>query len=269
MGMVMALKQQPQDAIAHYRTAVGGSPTMPTSGSTSRWRWPTSATLRAHSASSRRPPVFAPSTRWRMSSPVSCCSRARNRARPRKRSSWRSRSIRTTRTLGQIWSGRDRSSRTPHGDQYPAPRLKNVAILRRMWRIIIALTLITAPALWAQTPASKTDEAAVRALIDRYVNARDARDEKAIEALFTTDADQYTTAGEWRRDGRQSSPAPRSPPSKILATGALTSKPCDSFRRTWRLPMAGTTSPAARKNAGRRWSSGARRARGASPRSGI
>ena len=68
-----------------------------------------------------------------------------------------------------------------------------------MWRIIIALTLITAPALWAQTPASKTDEAAVRALIDRYVNARDARDDKAIEALFTTDADQYTTAGEWRR----------------------------------------------------------------------
>jgi hypothetical protein len=42
-----------------------------------------------------------------------------------------------------------------------------------MWRIIIALTLITAPALWAQTPESKTDEAAVRALIDRYVNARD------------------------------------------------------------------------------------------------
>jgi uncharacterized protein (TIGR02246 family) len=71
-----------------------------------------------------------------------------------------------------------------------------------MWRIIFALTLITAPALWAQTPPSKTDEAAVRALIDRYVNARDHRDEKAIEALFTADADQYTTAGEWRR-GRQ------------------------------------------------------------------
>ena len=68
-----------------------------------------------------------------------------------------------------------------------------------MWRIIIALTLITAPALWAQAPESKTDEAAVRALIDRYVNARDHRDEKAIEALFTADADQYTTAGEWRR----------------------------------------------------------------------
>ena len=68
-----------------------------------------------------------------------------------------------------------------------------------MWRIIFALILITAPALGAQTPASKTDEAAIRALVDRYVNARDARDEKAIEALFTSDADQYTTAGEWRR----------------------------------------------------------------------
>jgi uncharacterized protein (TIGR02246 family) len=54
--------------------------------------------------------------------------------------------------------------------------------------------------LWAQGSGSRAaDEKAVRALIDRYVNARDARDEKAIESLFTADADQYTTAGEWRR----------------------------------------------------------------------
>ena len=29
--------------------------------------------------------------------------------------------------------------------------------------------------------------------------ARDLRDPKAVEALFTADADQYTTSGEWRR----------------------------------------------------------------------
>jgi uncharacterized protein (TIGR02246 family) len=31
------------------------------------------------------------------------------------------------------------------------------------------------------------------------VNARDLKDPAAIGAMFTADADQYTTAGEWRR----------------------------------------------------------------------
>ena len=52
----------------------------------------------------------------------------------------------------------------------------------------------------AESPGSTGgDEAAVKAIVDKYVNARDARDESVIAALFTSDADQYTTAGEWRR----------------------------------------------------------------------
>lgn len=43
------------------------------------------------------------------------------------------------------------------------------------------------------------DEAAVRDLVRRYVDARERRSGPDIEALFTADADQYTTAGEWRR----------------------------------------------------------------------
>lgn len=43
------------------------------------------------------------------------------------------------------------------------------------------------------------DAAAVRALVDRYMAARDLRDPAAVSALFAPDADQYTTAGEWRR----------------------------------------------------------------------
>jgi uncharacterized protein (TIGR02246 family) len=43
------------------------------------------------------------------------------------------------------------------------------------------------------------DEAAVREIVRRYVEAREARDEKAIAALFTEDADQLTSGGEWRR----------------------------------------------------------------------
>ena len=36
-------------------------------------------------------------------------------------------------------------------------------------------------------------------MVRRYVAAREARDPKAIEALFTADADQLVSSGEWRR----------------------------------------------------------------------
>jgi uncharacterized protein (TIGR02246 family) len=52
----------------------------------------------------------------------------------------------------------------------------------------------------AQSPATKaSDDAAVRDIVRRYTEARELSDPKAIEALFTADADQYTTSGEWRR----------------------------------------------------------------------
>ena len=47
--------------------------------------------------------------------------------------------------------------------------------------------------------AATADEAAIRALVDRYAAARDTRDPKAIEALFTEDADQLVSSGVWRR----------------------------------------------------------------------
>lgn len=66
--------------------------------------------------------------------------------------------------------------------------------------------LVAAASLQAQAPApsivpapSSADETSVRAVIDRYVAARDGRDAQAIETLFAADADQLTTAGEWRR----------------------------------------------------------------------
>ena len=43
------------------------------------------------------------------------------------------------------------------------------------------------------------DEAAVRDIVQRYTRARELKDPKAIAALFTADADQYTSSGEWRR----------------------------------------------------------------------
>ena len=74
------------------------------------------------------------------------------------------------------------------------------AILSRMWRnIIVVLALAAQPVAAQIQAASPGDDAAVNAVIARYVNARELRDPKAIEALFTADADQHTTGGEWRR----------------------------------------------------------------------
>ena len=70
-----------------------------------------------------------------------------------------------------------------------------------MW-IIVFVCLLAAP-MRAQTPAAAPiEESRVAAVVHNYVKARNTRDPKAIEALFTADADQYTTAGEWRR-GRE------------------------------------------------------------------
>ena len=67
-------------------------------------------------------------------------------------------------------------------------------------RLSIAMTLCClwmVPAAAAQDVAA--DEAAVREIVGRYVDARERRDAKLLEVLFTADADQLTTSGEWRR----------------------------------------------------------------------
>lgn len=46
---------------------------------------------------------------------------------------------------------------------------------------------------------SSTDEAAIRDVVKRYVDARERIDPKATEALFTADADQLVSSGEWRK----------------------------------------------------------------------
>jgi uncharacterized protein (TIGR02246 family) len=51
----------------------------------------------------------------------------------------------------------------------------------------------------AGAQGTTTDEAAVKEVVRRYVDARDKRDATLLAALFTADADQLTTAGEWRQ----------------------------------------------------------------------
>ena len=69
-----------------------------------------------------------------------------------------------------------------------------------MWRALLVGYLSASTPVPAQLPADRSsDEAAVRALVRSYVNARELRDPAAIETIFTVDADQHTTSGEWRR----------------------------------------------------------------------
>ena len=66
---------------------------------------------------------------------------------------------------------------------------------------LFALFMTLQPtSLVAQEPAAPSaDEAALRAVVQKYVDAREAKDPKAIEALFTADADQLVSDGTWRR----------------------------------------------------------------------
>ena len=56
------------------------------------------------------------------------------------------------------------------------------------------------------TTASTQDDAAIRDVVRRYVNAREARDPAAIGAMFTADADQLVSSrrvASWTRGARQ------------------------------------------------------------------
>jgi uncharacterized protein (TIGR02246 family) len=63
----------------------------------------------------------------------------------------------------------------------------------------LSLLLIACAACAAQTATNPADEAAVKNVVARYVDARDHKDAKATEALFTADADQLVSSGEWRK----------------------------------------------------------------------
>jgi uncharacterized protein (TIGR02246 family) len=51
----------------------------------------------------------------------------------------------------------------------------------------------------AEQPSGPPDEVAVQQLVARYNAARDEADPDAIRRLFTSDADQLVSSGEWRR----------------------------------------------------------------------
>jgi uncharacterized protein (TIGR02246 family) len=71
--------------------------------------------------------------------------------------------------------------------------------MRRFALLALCYMFVGTPRALAQVPASAADQAAVRATVAKYVDAREKRDARLLEALFTVDADQLTTTGEWRQ----------------------------------------------------------------------
>lgn len=54
--------------------------------------------------------------------------------------------------------------------------------------------------IFAQSPPNrKSDEAAIRGIVHKYEDARNQPDRQKIEVLFTKDADQLVSTGEWRK----------------------------------------------------------------------
>lgn len=68
--------------------------------------------------------------------------------------------------------------------------------------------------------AGAADEAAIRQVVHNYLDAREHRDAKAVADVFTADADQLVSTGEWRR-GRDE-----------LVRGTLASSDSTGGRRT-------------------------------------
>jgi len=92
----------------------------------------------------------------------------------------------------------------------------------RIIPIAVAVCVVSG-ALAAQAPApavSNPDDRAVREVVRRYVEAREARDAKAVVALFTAEADQLVSSGEWRQGREQ------------VVTGSLASSAQNSGKRT-------------------------------------
>ncbi len=80
----------------------------------------------------------------------------------------------------------------------------------------LAVLVLGSTHAWTQP---SDDAAAVRDVVRRYAEARERRDRDALLALFTTDADQLVSSGEWRL-GREP-----------LVTGALASSASNSGSR--------------------------------------
>jgi len=76
------------------------------------------------------------------------------------------------------------------------PRNRRLSWRNRVW--LVPLLLAQAAAL-AQGGEHAAEEKAIKAVIQEFLDARDANDPKRVAAVLTADADQQQTSGERRR----------------------------------------------------------------------
>jgi len=76
------------------------------------------------------------------------------------------------------------------------PRNRRLSWRNRVW--LVPLLLAQAAAL-AQGVEHAAEEKAIKAVIQEFLDARDANDPKRVAAVLTADADQQQTSGERRR----------------------------------------------------------------------
>lgn len=66
--------------------------------------------------------------------------------------------------------------------------------------LTVVLCLWSSGWLLGQGAAGRSgDEAAIREVVQKYLDAREQRDASAVAALFTEDADQLVSNGQWRK----------------------------------------------------------------------
>jgi uncharacterized protein (TIGR02246 family) len=65
---------------------------------------------------------------------------------------------------------------------------------------MVAITwMLFAGTVYGQSTPSHADETSIRDLVQKYVDARNGRDAEKTRSLFTADADQLVSTGEWRK----------------------------------------------------------------------
>ena len=69
--------------------------------------------------------------------------------------------------------------------------------------VILCLMCVLPTTASQQSSREPRDEAAIKDLVGGYNAARDKEDPAAIQSLFTSDADQLVSSGEWRRGREQ------------------------------------------------------------------
>jgi uncharacterized protein (TIGR02246 family) len=92
---------------------------------------------------------------------------------------------------------------------------------------LLFIGMLLAAASWAQS-----DDAAIRAIVQKYMDARESQDAAAVGSLFTPDADQLVSNGQWRK-GREE-----------LVKGTLASSRNSTGKRTITLTSIRYVAPA-------------------------